>query len=102
MSRRFLSGSLRRSFPLITRQSKAMKRGGVETSSFGRSRSHIFPMLRPLNERRVLERELHEELPAQLAVYEYELAAGQADKVRREQVEWQMRRIEKRMVTVRT
>jgi hypothetical protein len=55
----------------------------------------------PTNERQHLERELREELPARLAAYQQELAGGSADKVRREQVEWQMRRIEKRMATVR-
>ena len=55
----------------------------------------------PTNERQSLEHELREELPARLAAYQQELAAGQADKVQREQIEWQMRQIEKRMATVR-
>jgi hypothetical protein len=55
----------------------------------------------PTKERQSLERELGKELLAKLAAYQQELAGGSADKVRREQVEWQMRRIEKRMATVR-
>jgi hypothetical protein len=35
-------------------------------------------------------------LPAQLADYQQELAAGQADKTRWEFLEWHVRRIEKR------
>ena len=38
----------------------------------------------PTNERQSLERELREELPALLAAYQQELAAGQADKTRRD------------------
>ncbi len=49
-------------------------------------------MPKPTNERQSLERELREELPAQLASYQQELAAGQADKARREWLEWQIRR----------
>jgi hypothetical protein len=60
----------------------------------------IVPMPAPNNERQALERELREELPARLAAYQQK-AAGELDKVRREQVEWQIRRIEKRMATVR-
>jgi len=44
---------------------------------------------------------LREELPALLAAYQQELAGGSADKVRREWLEWQIRRVEKRMATVR-
>jgi hypothetical protein len=36
------------------------------------------PMPRPYNEREACERELREELPAQLAGYQQELAAGRA------------------------
>jgi hypothetical protein len=56
-----------------------------------------------LNERlrQSLERALREELPAQLAAYQQELAGGSADKVRRDWLEWQIRRAEKRMATVR-
>jgi hypothetical protein len=44
-------------------------------------------MPRPTNERESLEHELQEELPAQLAAYQQELAAGLADKTRREWLE---------------
>jgi hypothetical protein len=55
----------------------------------------------PTNERQSLERELREELlPAQLAAYQQELAGGQADKVRREWLEWHIRRVQKRMAHV--
>ena len=46
------------------------------------------PVPAPTKERKALERELREELPAQLAAYRRELAAGQADKTRREWLEW--------------
>lgn len=52
---------------------------------------------RPLNERQSLEQELREELPALLAGYQQELAAGQADKRRRESLVWHIRRVQKRM-----
>ncbi len=52
------------------------------------------------NERQALERELREELPAQLAGHEQELAAGPADKTRREWLEWHIRRVPKRMADV--
>ena len=52
------------------------------------------------NERQALERELREELPAQLAGHEQELAAGPADKTRREWLEWHIRRVQKRMADV--
>jgi len=58
-------------------------------------------MPRPINERQSLEHELREELPAQLAGYQQELAGGSADKTRREWLEWQIRRVEKRTATVR-
>jgi len=54
-------------------------------------------MPRPLNERQSLEQELREELPGQLAGYQQELAAGQADKTRREFLEWHIRRVQKRV-----
>jgi hypothetical protein len=57
-------------------------------------------MPRPRNERDAWEHELREELPAQLAAYQQELAAGQADKTRREFLEWQIRRVRKRMTEV--
>jgi hypothetical protein len=65
------------------------------------ARAIIFSMPRPTNERQSLERELREELPARLKAYQQELVAGQVDKVRREQIEWQIRRVEARMATVR-
>jgi len=52
------------------------------------------------NERQALERELREELPAQLAGHQQELAAGPADKTRREWLEWHIRRVQKRMADV--
>ena len=55
---------------------------------------------RPLIERQSLEHELREELPALLAGYQQELAAAQADKTRRERLEWQIRRVQKRVVDV--
>jgi len=57
-------------------------------------------MPRPLNERQSLEHELREELPAQLATYQQELATGLADKARREFLEWHVRRVQKRMVEI--
>ncbi len=55
-------------------------------------------MPRPLTERQAWERECHEELPAQLAAFEAELAATPpTSKVRREMREWQIRRIRRRM-----
>jgi hypothetical protein len=54
-------------------------------------------MPRSLNERQSLEHELREELPTQLAAYQQELAAGLADKTRREWLEWHPRRVQKRM-----
>ena len=56
-------------------------------------------MPRPLNERQSLELK-RAELPAQLASYQQELAAGQADKTRRECLVWPIRRAEKRMAEV--
>ena len=40
------------------------------------------------------------ELPGQIAAYRQKLAAGQADKVRRDWLEWHIRRVRKRMVDV--
>ena len=54
----------------------------------------------PTNERQSLEHELREELPAQLAGHQQELAAGPADKTRREWLEWHIRRVQKRMADV--
>lgn len=56
-------------------------------------------MPRPLNERQSLEQE-REELPAQFAAYQQELAEGQADKTRRDFLEWHIRRAQKRMADV--
>jgi len=53
-------------------------------------------MPRPISERQSLEHELLE-LPAQLAGYQRELIAGQADKTRREWLTWHIRRVQKRM-----
>lgn len=54
----------------------------------------------PINERQVLERE-RDELPAHVANYQRELdATPQANKDRRERLEWQIRRVEKRMAEV--
>jgi hypothetical protein len=58
-------------------------------------------MPRPRNERQSLERELREELPAQLAVYRQELEnAPVINKTRREWLEWQIRNAQKRMVEI--
>jgi hypothetical protein len=51
----------------------------------------------PYREREAWEREPREELPAQLAGYQEELAAGWADKARREFLEWHVRRVRLRM-----
>lgn len=58
--------------------------------------------MRHYKERDAGEHELREELPAQLAGYGRELAAGQADKTRREWLEWQIRRLEKRTADLKT
>ena len=50
----------------------------------------------PSSERRKLEQELAE-LPGQIAAYQQELSGGQADKTRREWLEWLIRRTQKRM-----
>jgi hypothetical protein len=60
-------------------------------------------MPRPFNERQSLEHELREELPAQLAAYRKELDATPITfKVRRERLEWQIRRVQRRMADVET
>jgi hypothetical protein len=52
----------------------------------------------PTNERQALERELREELPALLADHQRELAATPSEnRDRREPLEWQIRRVQKRM-----
>ena len=53
-------------------------------------------MPKPLKERQSLELE-RAELPGQLAIYQQELTGGQADKARREWLEWHIRRVQKRM-----
>jgi chromosome segregation ATPase len=54
----------------------------------------------PTNERQALERE-RDELPAQLAAYQKELDGTPATfKERRERLEWQIRRVGKRMADV--
>jgi len=51
-----------------------------------------------VTERQAWEHELREELPAQLAAYQQELATTPATfKERRERLEWQIRRVQKRM-----
>ncbi len=57
-------------------------------------------MPKPVNERQSLEHELRKELPAQLAAYQQELAAGPADKTRGEWLEWHIRRVQKRMTDI--
>ena len=49
-----------------------------------------------MSERQAWEHELREGLPAQLAAYQQELAAGQWDRARREFLTWHIQRIEKR------
>jgi chromosome segregation ATPase len=58
-------------------------------------------MPRPVTERQAWEHELREELPAQLAKYQEELAATLPEsRERRERLEWQIRRAQKRMAEV--
>jgi len=57
-------------------------------------------MPRPRNERQALEQE-RAELPSKLATFQAELTATPAEnKVRREMLEWQIRRAQKRMAGV--
>jgi len=59
-------------------------------------------MSRPHSERKALERELGE-LPEQIAAYRRELDATPAEnKPRRERLEWQIRRDQKRLAEVET
>lgn len=54
----------------------------------------------PTNERQALEREWSE-LPVQIAAYQKELAVTPAEnKARRERLEWQIRRDQKRLVEI--
>ena len=58
-------------------------------------------MPRPVTEWQAGERELREELPAQLVKYEEELAATPPqNRERRERLEWQIRRVQKRMAEI--
>jgi len=59
-------------------------------------------MPRPKSEREALEHELREELPAQFAAYQQELATGPADKTQRERLEWQIKRVNKRAAQLET
>jgi glutathione S-transferase len=57
-------------------------------------------MPRPMSEREALERE-RDELPVQLANYQRELDATPVDcQERRDRLEWQLRRVRKRMAEV--
>jgi len=57
-------------------------------------------MPRPLNERQSLERE-RAELPGQLAAHQAQLdATAPEHKARRERLEWQIRRVQKRMAEI--
>ena len=59
-------------------------------------------MPRPMTDRQAWEHELREELPAQLAAYRKELDATPITfNERRERLEWQIRRAEKRMADVK-
>ena len=60
-------------------------------------------MPRPVTERQAWEHELREELPAQLAAYRKELDATPLTfRERRERIEWQIRRAEMRLATIKT
>jgi chromosome segregation ATPase len=55
----------------------------------------------PINERQALERE-RDELPAQITNYQRELDATPVDaQERRERLQWQIRRVEKRLADLR-
>ena len=57
-------------------------------------------MPRPMNERQSLEQE-RAELPSQLAAHQAQLdATSPENKARRERLEWQIRRVQKRMAEV--
>jgi hypothetical protein len=60
-------------------------------------------MPRPQNERQAWEREMREELPAQLVKHQEELAATSPEsRERRERLEWQIKRVQKRMIDLKT
>jgi hypothetical protein len=62
----------------------------------------LLSMPRPMTDRQAWEHELREELPAQLAAYRKEVDATPTTfKERRERLEWQIRRAEKRMADLR-
>jgi hypothetical protein len=61
------------------------------------ARGILWPMPSPFEERDTWKRELREELPALMATHQQELAAGTPDEKRREWLEWQIRRVRKRM-----
>jgi hypothetical protein len=64
------------------------------------ARAIISHMPAPINERQALERE-RAELPDHVANYQRELnATPQGQKERRERLEWQIRRVQKRMAEV--
>ena len=71
------------------------------SSQRGRSlaaRAIIFPMPPPRYDRQALEQERDVELPAQLASYRQDLeATPRENKERRGRLEWQIRRVQKRM-----
>jgi hypothetical protein len=56
-------------------------------------------MPRPLNERQALEQE-HAELRGQIAAHKNALAIMAVKKARRERLDWQIRRAQKRLVEV--
>lgn len=59
----------------------------------------LYLVPRPKTEREAWEHELREELPALLAAHQQELATTPAEnRERREWLEWQIRRVEKRMM----
>ena len=65
------------------------------------ARAIISRMPRPMTDRQAWERELREELPTVLADHQRELAATPAEnRDRRERLEWQIRRVEKRMANL--
>ena len=70
-----------------------------EASIIG-GRGSLASMPRPMNERQSLEQE-RAELPSQLAAHQAQLDATPPEsKARRERLEWQIRRVQKRMAEV--
>ena len=73
--------------------------GGDPLLAFA-ARVIICHMPAPTNERQALERE-RDELPSHVTNYQRELdATPQENRERRERLEWQIRRVEKRMAEV--